>query len=677
MLRCCRNNLVTLLLSVKASVSFAVPDKPESQFRDALPARVWRALLAVIATATGCVRFGYELVDSASQSTSSTTSTSTFATSLGGVRGTSGGGARSSIGGTTLLDTASSGAPSGGITGSFVQFTTAQGGTSLESTTSVISGGATTSDATGGMGGAITSLGITGGTAPVTSSGSPDFGGSSSISTENGGTDPITNSGSGGTTSDPSSVVSIGGTTPITSFVSGGTSGTTALTTNGGTSPSSGGADGGAALNTPPVPAILVNPGIGWFDSATPTVFEASATGTYDREDPATSLSYSWDWQNDGVIDAIGPSASFSFPAPGTYTIVLSVEDTGALTASATFQVLVYANADVFTVTTEVDESDVGATPNTPGGQGFSLREALAYTDAIPAKQGILVPPGMRIALNDTIEATDTAGVDVVGDGATLDGSGIKGSRVCLSISTANTRYYGLEIVGCPSRPILWTGNNDQLSRTYIHDVNGFVEIRGTGNTFGPDNVMATGSTPAINLTGANNTIAFNRIHGFVSAVAIWGTSHTLVIGNTIYACTAGIQITNGSTDNAIVQNTIVDNSGSGVEMFSSSGQVLVNNIFANNARWGISGNEAWFTRHDYNDFFANASGSCSGCVDSLHDQASDPHFIDVARGDYRLLPMSQLIDRGTDSGYDINGPQPGNGLFNGSAPDIGASETP
>jgi hypothetical protein len=50
---------------------------------------------------------------------------------------------------------------------------------------------------------------------------------------------------------------------------------------------------------------------------------------------------------------------------------------------------------------------------------------------------------------------------------------------------------------------------------------------------------------------------------------------------------------------------------------------------------------------------------------------------MDASADDFRLQPDSPLFDAGFDTGTDLNGREPSNGLFHGSNPDIGASETP
>jgi hypothetical protein len=80
------------------------------------------------------------------------------------------------------------------------------------------------------------------------------------------------------------------------------------------------------------------------------------------------------------------------------------------------------------------------------------------------------------------------------------------------------------------------------------------------------------------------------------------------------------------------------------------------------------------------------SDGSLDGLPVSValqaHNQAPRPItirplYVNAAGYDFRLQPSSTLINAGTLTGSDANGPALGNGLCHGSAPDIGACESP
>jgi hypothetical protein len=101
-----------------------------------------------------------------------------------------------------------------------------------------------------------------------------------------------------------------------------------------------------------------------------------------------------------------------------------------------------------------------------------------------------------------------------------------------------------------------------------------------------------------------------------------------------------------------------------------AGGLVARNNLFTRNGGFGIRSGSAGATI-DHNGFFANALGALSSAEPAPSDLVSDPLY----GGGLRLSPMSPAIDRGTDTGLDVNGPAAGN--YDGAAPDLGAWEAP
>ncbi|MFI6761413.1 PQQ-dependent sugar dehydrogenase [Micromonospora sp. NPDC050417] len=85
--------------------------------------------------------------------------------------------------------------------------------------------------------------------------------------------------------------------------------------------------------NQPPAALINAQPTSG----TAPLTVSFDGTGSTDP-DPADEgrLTYQWDFTNDGTVDATTPTASFTYPAGGTYTARLTVTDTLGVTASTT-----------------------------------------------------------------------------------------------------------------------------------------------------------------------------------------------------------------------------------------------------------------------------------------------------------------------------------------------------
>ncbi len=429
--------------------------------------------------------------------------------------------------------------------------------------------------------------------------------------------------------------------------------------------------DDGACVpvpNRPPVVDFFVDPPAG----TTATTFQADASASTDAEDGTGSLTFLWDWDNDGVTDGEGVTSSHLFSTEGTHTVVLMVEDTEGLRSWSAFEVVVSPADELVVVTTEIDE-------NVDPGDGLSLREAIVYANARPGKQTIHVPPGYEIDLTSALPTpTDDSGLDIVADGAALNGAGMTGN--CVVINFSNNRIYGLEIFNCSGWALnIAGGSNNRFSRGYIHDNVDGVLLAGTGNVFGPDNDVARNDSRGIKLQGPN-VVEWNRIreHSDMGISLMGQADGSTVRGNFIYANGNGIEMSGPAVANVLVQNTFHANLEDGVYVGNNiTGTDFRNNILSNNGLWGVDGDTEDFAIHDYNDYYLNGSGACRGCAslgpNSLTD---DPLYVDAAGYDLRLRGDSTLIDRGAIlPGLDVNRAEPGD--YNGSGPDMGAWESP
>jgi PKD repeat protein len=434
--------------------------------------------------------------------------------------------------------------------------------------------------------------------------------------------------------------------------------------------------DAAPAFQSEPRAVIQLSPPAG----VPSTVFMANGSATVDLEDVLGTLSFSWDWENDGTFDDTGVTATHSYAVAGTYEIVLRVEDPGGLRGYKSFRVIVAADANLVTVTTGTDESDGGATPSTPGGTGLSLREAIDFTNATAGRQLILVPAGTTTMIGSQLPALDDAlGVDLVGDGAAVDGTIATGSA-CLVTGGDDNVILGLELRNCKGdafRDANGSANN-LISRCVFRSNPSGVRASGVDLIVGPDNVFDSHTGIAIDLAGVTTVIG-NVVHDSAGpGVFIASTAETsLVIGNHIYANESGISI-NTSVTGAVVRNNTLDRNGTGV-LAAASNVTLVdlrNNIISSSTGVGVTATDANFVENDYNDYFGNSTSDCSACS-SLGSNSStlNPQYIDPTTGDFRLRPTSPVIDAALDLADDVNGPAAGD--FNGSAPDMGASESP
>ncbi len=175
------------------------------------------------------------------------------------------------------------------------------------------------------------------------------------------------------------------------------------------------------------------------------------------------------------------------------------------------------------------------------------------------------------------------------------------------------------------------------------------------------------------NIFHDNQAGSFGGAFSGGSDLGTFEMTNNLIFGNNASNYGAAMVTLNGSSPSAILSNTVVDNTGlKGIRVWASDAPtVIANNIF-----WG----------HQTADLTLTSSGlilenNCYQALDgtpgtSAGNTTDDPLF--VGSGNYRLRPVSPLIDAGTDtpSGgslplFDLDGsPRP-----NGSAIDIGAYE--
>jgi hypothetical protein len=434
-------------------------------------------------------------------------------------------------------------------------------------------------------------------------------------------------------------------------------------------------------VNTPPLVSVTVTPGVGSHDGTPATAFQGDASATTDREDAPSALAYAWDWDEDGMTDATGVTASHVYAAAGLYTVRVAVQDTGGLSTTGTFSVIVSPDSDIVRVTTAADEDQNGATPASPGGAGLSLREAIGFANAAAGRQSILVPGGFAIVLDSQLTSpSDPLGMDIIGDGARLDGSGSPPADDCIGISSPDNRLFGFEIQNCNRSPLRlgFGAARNHFSRLNIHDNALAVILNDADVQFGPFNEVSRSGDDCVSVLGQNATLDWNYIHDCaIRGIELTGTSDgALVIGNVLTRSDPGILLGTGADNITLVHNVLHGHRSDALLIApTDTGAVLRNNIFSSNDAFGVRGADAVFASNDHNVYFANVVGTCTSCALGAGSLTVDPRYMDASADDFRLQPGSALIHAGIDTGNDVNGPDPG--LFHGTNPDIGARETP
>jgi len=429
--------------------------------------------------------------------------------------------------------------------------------------------------------------------------------------------------------------------------------------------------------NTPPLVAFMVSP---------PVVepgqqFTVDASSSRDREEAVVFLEVRWDWENDGTWDTdftTTKTATHSFNTVSTHTIALQVRDTGLLSGFTTRTVVVQEVANTLVVTTDQDEDDPGATVQDPGGTGLSLREALDIAAGMSGQQTVTFNGPMTIMLSSSLPSPwDTSGTKVVGmSGVVVDGDNLNNADCIVLASPLNELHY-LEITNCSSWAVIVGDDNNLLAHCHVHHNGLGVRITGVDNQVGPGCEIDNHPQEGLDLT-ARADILGNRLHHNLQGLALaQGADGTVIIGNYFYANNANGVLAANTIDAMVVFNNTFDGNGaSGLSLPSQATAIEVqNNLFCNNGGYGIQGEDGNFTACDHNGFFSNGGGNCSACSIDATSILANPLYIDRGTFDFRLWPQSPMIDAGVDLGIDINGPAQGN--FNGSAPDVGAWESP
>ncbi|MBN1301614.1 MAG: right-handed parallel beta-helix repeat-containing protein [Melioribacteraceae bacterium] len=158
--------------------------------------------------------------------------------------------------------------------------------------------------------------------------------------------------------------------------------------------------------------------------------------------------------------------------------------------------------------------------------------------------------------------------------------------------------------------------------------------------------IKGIGGTPSVTINSANPRIENNLIYCdhagfglFITNAEGTGIQNNIIVD--ISNSGTGINIVSSSST-SIINNTIAT-SGKGIEEFNST-SVVLNNIVINNNNFGVQLSPQTF--YDYNNIWNNEN-NYNEIEPGANDISSDPIFSDASAEDFRLSPYSPCINAG------------------------------
>ena len=222
---------------------------------------------------------------------------------------------------------------------------------------------------------------------------------------------------------------------------------------------------------------------------------------------------------------------------------------------------------------------------------------------------------------------------------------------------------------------VILMGDHNTLSNSSIHH-NGMrcwgagvlLETWGTDGKPGPD-------------SSHHNIVEYNQFYGNIKQAGIMstGADNCKIRKNVIYGMGTGIAIQGGGGGGATPEqqlsknNEIYNNTTANNKYGISIDNKVVNTVIQNNILYKNSQYELWVMSTgggnslDYNNYYHEGGGDAiRGAGQGSHSMSADPKFVNIAASDFLLSSDSPCIDKGTK--LDLS--------YNGTAPDIGATET-
>lgn len=430
--------------------------------------------------------------------------------------------------------------------------------------------------------------------------------------------------------------------------------------------------------NTAPRACVLAAPVAAIVGEA--VAFDARCTR--DLETAPDGLSYRFDFDGDGTWDTSFSSnaqTSWSYLSQGLFPAWVEVQDPSGLSDFARVHVHVDSALEELVVTTGVDENDPGATAAAPGGAGLSLREAIQLANANPAFDRIRFSAPLTVKASN-LPSLARSSIAVVGDPSVkLDFSPALANLPCLSLSGDDQLIAGLSVTGCPGNTLQVLGARLTVIDTRLEGAGGAadgIRVEAADAEIGPGvELLGFGGGAGVELRSSNAQVREVASHHNDVGIRMHPSSDMTRIERSLVYANDGEGIDVKATAE-VYATTLDGNGGHGITVTATIQKLsLRSSLLTGNGKCGLNAIGSAVITRETNGYWGNAQCAVSSGAPGASDVLADPLYLNPTGGDFRLTPGSPAIDTGPDLQLDLNGPAAG--THNGTAPDLGAKESP
>ncbi|MBI5546517.1 MAG: hypothetical protein HY901_21765 [Deltaproteobacteria bacterium] len=418
----------------------------------------------------------------------------------------------------------------------------------------------------------------------------------------------------------------------------------------------------------PPIARLVAVPGV--IHISRTIDFDASAST--DAVASPSELVVSWDHTGSASGSppwtpwSISKTSSRFFASTGTFAARVAVRNPQRVVGYAERLVRVVPSSDLCVVTTDSDVDDGGACTGLSGADGqLSLRETIRAANEHAGTEAITFAGPLTLDIDAVYRIESSVGI--------FAPPAVQLRRATFHIAGGTTTLSGLEMSE-QALPLVVDGPASlEMVDTHLHDGRG-LQVAGRATLRRARMERCQGECVNVAGASARADILFSQV--FDSGVGVslrsCGTSPALVVQSSSFAGLGqAISIDLACPEAVQVRHATFDANGTGIGFVAGTGHVLQNSIFSHHSVRAVDCGAASFAERDLHLLYANADDGCLATDPGT--LMADPLFVDAGARDFRVEAESPARNSAVDLGLDVNGPAPG--LFDGSAPELGAQE--